>query len=188
VAKARGFCPGHYSVVRYRADLQHLLPKEARAERCLAPECGNPQYAGGLCLSHKERFDREGEAWEKRTDITLPAPPTIGARIFLERIRQGLTTRELAERVGVSHQRVHQIENSDILHLHNVKTYADALGVSVDALLEGVPLANTPFKLERKPGRPRGTGLKQRIERLEAALLEQNGRGMGGGTGEVPVE
>lgn len=171
VQKARGFCPGHYSVVRSSADYEHMLPEEARAERCLAPECQNPQYIGGICHTHNAHWRRKGEAWAREGDVVLPDPPTVGGRITLERIRQGLTLRDLAERVGLSHQSVKQSEQGDSMRLSNIAVYADALGVPVDNLLAGVDMS----ELVRQPkkgavGRPTTKSLTHRIERLEAAI------------------
>lgn len=171
VQKARGFCPGHYTLVRQSADYEHMLPEEARAERCLAPECQNPQFIGGLCHSHNEHWTRKGEAWAQEQDVVLPDPPTVGGRITLERIRKGLPRRDLAERVGVSHQAVHQAEQADSMRLTSIAAYADALGVPVDYLLVGVDIPELRRKPKKgKAGRPSTESLTRRIEHLEAIV------------------
>lgn len=169
-AKTHGFCKGHYAMVRYSPDREHLLPPDARAPRCLAPECADPQYSSGLCHKHSEICRRKGAAWVADLDIVLPKPPTLGSRITLERIRQGLTLEELAERVGVARERIRQVELSDTLAASRIKTYADALGVSVDYLIDGVSLEEIQ-RLPKNKSLKRYT-LEKRIEALEASLKE----------------
>ncbi len=52
LAKSRGFCPSHYAQARYSSKYEHLIPEESRAERCIIPECSEPQYIAGLCRKH----------------------------------------------------------------------------------------------------------------------------------------
>jgi DNA-binding XRE family transcriptional regulator len=141
-AEIKGFCRGHHLRVRTSADKEHLLPPEARAERCLAPECNDPQYASGVCRSHWEITRREGEAWAIDRDVVLPTPPTIGGRVVLERARQGLTQDDLAKMVGVSRQRIQQLETMTRTKPHTLKPYAEALGVPLDYLMHGVAVSD----------------------------------------------
>jgi transcriptional regulator with XRE-family HTH domain len=175
-AKARGFCEGHYLRVRTSADLEHLLPEEARAERCFAPECEAPQHASGLCSSHRAILKRRGEAW---TDV----PPLLGfgGRLRAQRIRLGLTLKELADQTGYSSQRLHQLETQTHAPSQPVLSrLLAALGVEPESLIAGVDSRPAP-----KPGRP-----PKPVEKLPTSpptkdWLEPAHCGFCGGTGIV---
>jgi transcriptional regulator with XRE-family HTH domain len=80
---------------------------------------------------------RRGEAWIRSRDELIEKPRSVGGRIKLERIRQGLTLAELAERAGLSSaERIRQIERSNSLSAATILRFAEVLGVSVDYLLD----------------------------------------------------
>lgn len=181
VAKARGYCPGHYMKVRADADLEHNLPPEARAERCLAPLCENPQYAVGLCKTpHYTRMIQEGEAWPRDIDVRPLNPRTFGGLIRLERIRQGLTLDELSERLRVTRERVRQLENGGRPHRASIRKFADALGLPVDALIRTFFDDDSIDLDEKSPRKPTTAELKERVERLEKLVGEPNDTGESG--------
>jgi excisionase family DNA binding protein len=106
-----GYCKGHYGQVRYNAALEHLLPEEHRAERCLLPHCDDPQYANGVCRTHDTRMSHNGVAKVLQKDIEVkPLVDDLSEQIRLWRILRGDTLETVAERLGVTRERVRQIE------------------------------------------------------------------------------
>ena len=72
----------------------------------------------------------------------MPDLPSLGARIRAERLRQGVSVRELARRVGVSASLVSQIETEktqpSVSTLYGITT---ALAISIESVFEPEPAA-----------------------------------------------
>jgi transcriptional regulator with XRE-family HTH domain len=72
----------------------------------------------------------------------MPDLPSLGARIRAERLRQGVSVRELARRVGVSASLVSQIETEktqpSVSTLYGITT---ALAISIESVFEPEPTA-----------------------------------------------
>lgn len=110
--RAHGFCAKHYNRARHSRDLEHLLPEHGRAERCIAPECQDPQYAKGFCHSHYEKM-RRGQNPLREADVEPEEPidyETFGGRLYALRVSRGWTLQDAGERVGVSGERIRQLE------------------------------------------------------------------------------
>jgi transcriptional regulator with XRE-family HTH domain len=108
--------------------------------------------------------------------VEIEEPRSVGGRFKLERIRQGLTLNDLAERIGVTRERIRQLELSGTCTESLIHRYAEALDVSVDYLLhDTVELAEINAQADQvaaiRENRVRNYtyhgGLKERLERLE---------------------
>jgi transcriptional regulator with XRE-family HTH domain len=161
-------------MVRHSAELEHLLPEDGRAERCLAPVCDSPQYAGGLCLSHYERA-RQG------TPVVNEIPPLKNATADAIRTRRhllGLTLEDVGGRMGVTRERVRQLElrldkdcEAGTFPL-SVKRYLEVLGIGVE---EVQPTPEVEAAPHVQGGKPRvcprcKTDERSQPSQLEAAL------------------
>lgn len=78
----------------------------------------------------------------------------IGRKIAELRKTAGLTQADLAERLGVSIERVSRIEREGNLTVHTIVTVANALGVTA-AELWAEPAVAAPKEGTRPRGRPR---------------------------------
>lgn len=80
-------------------------------------------------------------------------PKTSGERIRAERLRQGLTQKELAQRAGVTETSVRHVERSSgrkrAMKTTSARRYAEALGVPVEYVLSGDSRRDRP-SLSRK--------------------------------------
>ena len=113
-AAIHGLCRGHYISVRYSPEWEINLPEQSRAERCLMPECDLPQMWGGLCRGHnqKVRVTNKGDLdklLRREVEIT-PLTTAAHEQFRLWRTLRGQTMEELAKKIGVSRERVRQIE------------------------------------------------------------------------------
>lgn len=135
-ATAQGFCEGHYMTVRTNAAHEHLLEPEARGERCLYPECPDPQYARGLCRSHGDMSLRG----------TLPVPEippldlgSIPQRARYVRLMRGMTLEDVGKEMGVTRERVRQIESAlPQGKPEAVGRYFRAIGTTPEQFVSGV--------------------------------------------------
>ena len=76
-----------------------------------------------------------------------PPEPDVGRRIRQQRLRQGLTQSQLAERVGAADETISRIERGKLApSVDMLGRIAGVLGVSVDALL------TKPVTKKRAPG------------------------------------
>jgi DNA-binding XRE family transcriptional regulator/quercetin dioxygenase-like cupin family protein len=85
----------------------------------------------------------------------VPDLPSLGARIRSERLRRGVSVRELARRVGVSASLISQIETEksqpSVSTLYGITT---ALGISIESVFEPPPTAqDAPACPVGTPGR-----------------------------------
>jgi transcriptional regulator with XRE-family HTH domain len=92
----------------------------------------------------------------------------VGGRIKVERIRQGLTLQDVAGRVGVTPERIRQVERSNSLNVATIHRFAKVLGVSIDYLLENTSELDPTYHDSKG-------SLKERLERLERFEAVLNG-------------
>lgn len=153
--KARGFCATHYSQVRHSAKYEHLLPPQFRAERCIVPECENPQYANGFCRNHYGQA-RNGNDPIAKLDVPPVDYETFGGRLFALRSQKGWTLQETADRLGVTRERVRQLERREQPPRPNtIGKLAEAFGVEVPTLIANQAPAHVG---SQKPGESRKRG------------------------------
>lgn len=171
--RSRGFCAAHYNRVRHSAKYESLLPAKFRAERCMVPECGLPQYANGFCRNHYEQARHGNDPIAK-----LDAPPvdyeTFGGRLFVLRCQKGWSLEEVGDRVGLTRERIRQLEKREQPpEPRTIGKLAKAFGVDASALIGDQAPAHvgTQKSSERKPGRPRK-------EHLHISCLWCRGRGL----------
>jgi transcriptional regulator with XRE-family HTH domain len=72
----------------------------------------------------------------------MPEPSVLGKRLKAFRERAGISQNELARRAGVPRQTIGFVEAGiqENLSLQNALRIADALGITIDALVRGDPL------------------------------------------------
>lgn len=74
----------------------------------------------------------------------LPAQKIVGLHIKSERIKKGLTGKDLASLLGCSQQQVSRIENGLIrLNLVQIFHIADSLEISVESLLANIGIQSS---------------------------------------------
>ncbi len=175
IARIHGLCLGHYQTARYNAEHEHLIPPESRALRCFAPECANPQYSDGLCRSHRQMVERGTPLVNE-----IPRIENDAAQAILTRRRLlGYTLEDVGSIMGLTRERVRQIElrlPKDIetqLFLPSTAAYLDAIGVSVEELVGDIAVTGVRTSRRKLP-QARPGSLRDRVERLEAALLRSN--------------
>jgi DNA-binding XRE family transcriptional regulator len=127
----------------YQEALEQLARDKEFAERQRAAlvDLGLPPEAVergmGPLLSFQAQLEDEVGWYERarRGDLgTVSRLPQIGRLLIGARIAQGLTQRELAERLGVSEAQVSRDERNEYhgLSLERAQRVLDALGVSMD--------------------------------------------------------
>jgi transcriptional regulator with XRE-family HTH domain len=70
-----------------------------------------------------------------KTNDSIHHPLPIGKRIAKLRALRGMKQSTLANAMGISHQAISRLEQSDTIDDEKLKEVADALGVSVDAIM-----------------------------------------------------
>lgn len=63
IARARGYCPGHYARLKKHGDVRADVPLRGWAvgKLCSVGDCGDWAYARGLCRRHHARWRRLGD-------------------------------------------------------------------------------------------------------------------------------
>lgn len=150
--RARGFCATHYHRVRYNADLEYLLPENARAQRCIVTDCENPQCIKGFCHLHDERR-RRGDDPLAQTDVRPIDYETFGGRLFALRASRGWSLKDAGERVGVTRERIRQLEKRATPPQPQViGKLAGVFGVDASALIgDQLPLRTGKDTTTQKP-------------------------------------
>src|SRR6266542_473719 len=119
---------------------------------------GRPWCAPGLYSTGMDATDRGGA---ESTSTGVPALD-LGARLRAERLRQGMSLREMARRLGVSASAVSQIETGKAQpSVSKLFDIVNLLGTSLDGLLAGAPARRRADRAAQDPHEGSGEGLHE---------------------------